>query len=268
MPLRLVLLFGILFLSSFPVLAADRGGNADGGSLTVQKAAPDFPSASDNQESEVSEVTPPERANRGDSTSNSTEAAVNKDLVHINPITGTGSVSGISYSPLTNEQRWQLYLNQNFKTTGAYLGMFASSIIDHVQDSPPEWGDGAAGYGKRLASRFGTNVIQGTVQAAGCAALGFDPRYVRSKSTGALSRTGHALLYTFVTLNNEGKPRPSVATLGSYYASGMMSVLWLPQRYTALGDGIRDGNRQVIYGGLFNVVQEFWPEVKRLFRRQ
>jgi hypothetical protein len=266
MPLRLVLFLGILFPLTPPLLAADGDGHAEDGTLRVQKAASDFPSTSQNQE-EALDVARPEEAIQGEPSSNSNEAAVNKNL-GINPITGTGSVSGISYSPLTNQQRWQLYLNQNFRTTGAYLGMFASSIIDHVQDSPPEWGDGAAGYGKRLASRFGTNVIQGTVQAAGCAALGFDPRYVRSKSTGALSRTGHALLYTFVTLNNEGKPRPSVATLGSYYASGMMSVLWLPQRYTALGDGIRDGNRLVIYGGLFNVVQEFWPEVKKLFRRQ
>jgi len=267
MRLRLVLFFGILFLLASPVLDKERGGNAEGGSLTVQKAASDSPSASQNQEAETLDVARTEEADQGELAASSNEAAVNKEL-GINPLTGTGSVSGISYSPLTNKQRWQLYLNQNFRTTGAYLGMFASSLIDHVQDSPPEWGDGAEGYGKRLASRFGTNVIQGTVQAAGCAALGFDPRYVRSKSTGTLSRTGHALLYTFVTLNNEGKPRPSVATLGSYYASGMMSVLWLPQRYTALGDGIRDGNRQVIYSGLFNVVQEFWPEVKRLFRRQ
>jgi hypothetical protein len=39
--------------------------------------------------------------------------------------------------------------------------------------------------------------------------------------------------------------------------------------YKALGDGVRDGNRQVILAGLVNQFQEFWPEIKRyVFRRR
>jgi len=68
------------------------------------------------------------------------------------------------------------------------------------------------------------------------------------------------LLFSLLTFNNDGKPRPAVATLGSYYASSMIATSWMPSRYTALGDGVRDGNRQVIMGSLANLVQEFWPE--------
>jgi hypothetical protein len=146
--------------------------------------------------------------------------------------------------------------------------MFLGSIIDQIGDQPPEWGQGMAGYGERLASRFGTGVVQGTLQASACALIRQDPRYVRSQSDSPWQRTGHALLFSLLTFNNDGKPRPAVATLGSYYASSMIATSWMPSRYTALGDGVRDGNRQVIMGSLANLVQEFWPEIRRVVGRK
>jgi len=186
----------------------------------------------------------------------------------INPITGVGAVSPANYQALTGEDRWRLYFKQNFTTVGAYLGMFMGSVLDQVQNQPPEWGKGISGYGQRLASRFGSGVIQGTIQASACAVIGQDPRYIRSGSEHAWPRAGHALLYSVLTYNNEGKTRLALATLGSYYGSSMIATSWLPSRYTPLGDGVRDGNRQVILAGFANLVQEFWPEIRRIVGRK
>jgi hypothetical protein len=188
--------------------------------------------------------------------------------VEINPITGVGTVSATNYQALTGEDRWRLYFKQNFTTVGAYLGMFMGSVLDQVGNQPPEWGKGISGYGERLASRFGSGVVQGTIQASACAVIGQDPRYIRSASEHTWSRAGHAFLYSVLTYNNEGKPRLAVATLGSYYSSSMIATSWLPSRYTPLGDGVRDGNRQVILAGLSNLVQEFWPEVRKIMGRK
>jgi hypothetical protein len=186
----------------------------------------------------------------------------------INPITGVGAVSPANYQALTGEDRWRLYFKQNFTTVGAYLGMFMGSVLDQVGNQPPEWGKGISGYGQRLVSRFGSGVIQGTIQASACAALGQDPRYIRSESEHAWLRIGHALLYSVLTYNKEGKTRLAAATLGSYYSSSMIATSWLPSRYTPLGDGIRDGNRQVILAGASNLIQEFWPEVRKIIGRK
>ncbi len=122
---------------------------------------------------------------------------------------------------------------------------------------------------ERLASRLGTGFIQAAVQSTGAAALGHDPRYISSADQSIPRRIGHAFLYSLFTYNNEGKRRPALANLSSYYASSMLATCWYPARYTALGDGVRDGNRQVIMAGLINQIQEFWPEIKKyVFRRR
>lgn len=185
----------------------------------------------------------------------------------VNPLTGLGMVSSVDYKPLNGHERWKLYYKQNFMSLGAATAVVVPAAMDHLYKQPPEWGSHNDALGKRLASRFGTAVIQGTTQAAACAALGQDPRYIRSASSGWLRRSGHAILFSVLTYNKEGKRRFALGTLGSYYASSMASTAWFPERYTALGDGVRDANRQIVLSMLVNQVQEFWPEIRRIFRR-
>ncbi len=187
-----------------------------------------------------------------------------KEATQVNAFTGIGTVSEKDYLPLTGKQRWQYYVTQNFWSVGAYFGPVLTSVIDQVSAEPPEWGGGMEGYGLRLASRVGSGIVGGTVQSAGCALLGQEPRYIQSTSPQVLHRVGHAFLFNFVTFNNEGKKRFAVPSLASYYVSAIATDLWLPERYTAMGDGIRDGNRGVILGVLLNQFQEFWPDIKRI----
>jgi len=191
-----------------------------------------------------------------------------KQAIQVNVITGLGNVRSDDYRSLTGKQRWQYYLNQNFISAGAFFGPILTSAIDQANAAPPEWGGGIGGYGRRLASRLGTGIVQGSAQSVGCALLGQEPRYIRSASPQVLSRIGHAFLFSLITYNNEGKIRFALPTVASYYVAGMTSNLWMPERYTALGDGVRDGNRQVILAGLVNQFQEFWPDIKRLFSRR
>lgn len=187
-----------------------------------------------------------------------------KENLRVNPITGTAASAGDSYKPLTREQRWKLFLDQNFTSPGAYIGVLAGALIDQGNRQPPEWGQGVKGYGIRFASRFGTNLVQGTIQSSLAAAMHLEVRYVRSTSTNHLHRIGHALALGVMNYNEEGKLRLNFPLLAGNYGSGMITTYWMPSRYTPLGDGVRDGNRQMILGGLFNIVQEYWPEIKRV----
>ncbi len=191
-----------------------------------------------------------------------------QDATGVNVFTGLGMVSAEHYKPLDRRGRWEYFLNQNFTSAGAYFGPVLSSVIDQAGGQPPEWGGGMSGYGRRLASRLGTGVIMGTVQSAGCAVLGQDPRYIRSADKSAPRRIVHAVAYSVVTYDNEGKRRPALATLGSYYAAAMLTDYWYPGRFSALGDGVRDGNRQVIMSALVNQFQEFWPEIRHYVLRR
>src|SRR5215475_15478125 len=189
------------------------------------------------------------------------------DPTKINIFTGIGHVSEDGYKPLTGKERWHLYLNQTLAPPQAYFGVLWSSLLDHIGNAPPEWGQGMAGYGLRLTSRFGTNVVQNSILAVGAATLHEEPRYISSSSKRFFHRSGHALLFTVVTYNNRSKIMPAVAGVGSIYAACMITTLWMPKRYTMLGDGVRDGNLQLAYSGMFNLVEEFWPEIKKVFKR-
>jgi len=168
-----------------------------------------------------------------------------------------------AYQPLTNQQRWDHYLQDTVLSPGLYfasLGVAAGSQLAH---DPPEWRQGFAGYSRRSASAFGVFTIQATVHQGAAAALGYDPRYRRCDCGGFWRRSGHAIKWSFLTRNASGQTRFDVPALAGAYGAGMLPIFWYPHRFNPLTDGVRIGNQEVgFYVGL-NVLREFAPEIKQ-----
>lgn len=189
----------------------------------------------------------------------------------INPVTGLTSVSPVDFQPLTLHERWDLYLKYSFWSEGAYFGPMATAlIVDQASDSPRQWGEGFAGYGRRGASRVATgNVVGNSIQHPLAGLLKEDVRYIESGQQGLGRRTWHAFVYTFVTFNSQGHPTPNIAFLTANYASTAISTRWLPGRRNVLSYTLSNGTEALELGVAFNVVQEFWPEIShKLFRRR
>jgi hypothetical protein len=129
-------------------------------------------------------------------------------------------------------------------------------------------GGGFGGYGRRLGSRLGGSLIQGTFQAPVAALLGEDTRYILSNRHTFKGRAGHALLYGFVTYNNQGHTTLNAANLGGYFAASAASTLWLPGERNVALYTLTDGSRQAGLGALVNLLQEFWPEIHRTVLRR
>jgi hypothetical protein len=181
----------------------------------------------------------------------------------VNPVTGLASASESGYSPLTADERWELYLKQNYASWGAYVGSFWSALVlDQGTGNPKEWGGGFPGYGRRVASRFGSAVIQGSFQAPVAALLHEDVRYITSNQHGFKRRARHAMLYSFLTYNNQGQPTPNIGNLGGYYAASAASTLWLPVHSNVATYALSDGSQQAGLSVLVNLLQEFWPEIR------
>jgi hypothetical protein len=181
----------------------------------------------------------------------------------VNPVTGLASASESGYSPLTADERWELYLKQNYASRGAYVGSFWSALVlDQGTGNPKEWGGGFPGYGRRVASRFGSAVIQGSFQAPVAALLHEDVRYITSNQHGFKRRARHAMLYSFLTYNNQGQPTPNIGNLGGYYAASAASTLWLPVHSNVATYALSDGSQQAGLSVLVNLLQEFWPEIR------
>ncbi|OYT69518.1 MAG: hypothetical protein CFK52_13545 [Chloracidobacterium sp. CP2_5A] len=186
----------------------------------------------------------------------------------VNFASGKGTVSEDDYRPLTGRERWQYYVRATYWSPGAVFGTAGPAIGAQIGNSPPEWGGGLKGYAQRLASEFGNNIITNSIQSGLAALIKHEPRYVRSAKKGFLKRAGHALAFVFVTYNDDGKVRPAIANLVADYGGAFAQIAWYPSRYTVRGDGVRLGNIALGFNLIANLINEFTPDIKRVFKRK
>jgi hypothetical protein len=204
------------------------------------------------------------------STPNASSTQKQPKKLSVNPVTGIVSASEANYEPLSGKERWKVYFKMNYASTGAYFGpVFTALVLDQATGSPAQWGGGFAGFGRRVASRVGSAIVQGTVQAPVAALLHEDVRYISSSQRGIKRRAWHAVKYSFLTYNEQGRPTLNVANLGSYYAAAAISTTWLPSHDNLATYTLSNATEQVGLSIPINLLQEFWPEIRRgVFRRQ
>jgi hypothetical protein len=167
---------------------------------------------------------------------------------------------------------WKGKLNFHANTTygplalaglGAYAG-FLQQI-----NSPKEWGQGASGYEKRLASGVGAAGIHGVLAFGLDTALHQDPRYYRAGGEGFWRRAGHAVRGTILTRTDSGGETFSTWRVGSAYGEEFLSNLWYPSRLDTPRLGFTQGTMRLGFDLAGNLGAEFWPDIKRgVFRRK
>ena len=189
--------------------------------------------------------------------------------LQVNWLYGAYVDKGVPLQPLSNHQRFQLFLRQSFLTPGVYVKTAFFSLSDQAQDHPPEWGDGFGGYAKRTASRYGQFVAQNALSAGGNALLGYEPRYDRCKCTGFWPRTGHALLRNFLTYDRTEKDmRPQIAMYAGAFGAGIIAGTWQPGSPGLLTKGYQGVVTQAAFGVCANWIGEFVPDIKRVLQKK
>jgi hypothetical protein len=163
----------------------------------------------------------------------------------------------LSYTRPTQKTKIHNYL---FDAFGPYpiVGAAFAAGINQAENTPPEWEQGAAGYGKRFASDFGIAAVTITTRYALAQAFREDTLYYRCDCKGVFPRLGHAMISTFTGRRGEDGHRAfSFSALVAPYAGTMTAVYaWYPGRYDAR-DAFRMGNYSLLayMGG--NVALEF-----------
>ena len=156
-------------------------------------------------------------------------------------------------------QKIKIY-NYLFDTFGPYpfVGAALAAGINQASNSPPEWKQGAAGYGRRFGSNFGIAAVTMTTRYALSAAFKQDSMYYRCECTGVGPRLKHAVFSTFIARRGaDGHRVFSIPALVAPYVGTMTAVYaWYPSRYDAK-DAFRLGNFNMLayVGG--NIALEF-----------
>lgn len=169
------------------------------------------------------------------------------------------------YVPLSDRERFVRWWQEDGGSSTLHLTAFIDATVTQATDTPPEWGRTAGGFLRRGASSYGNNIIQNTAHEGLAAAMGTDPRYFACNCGGFFRRSGHALEMTVLTYNRDGSKALDLPQLAGAYGGPMIATLWWPRHYTPLVQGVQFGHLQMGLIGSIHMLQEFSPELKRIF---
>jgi hypothetical protein len=152
----------------------------------------------------------------------------------------------LTYTPPTETTKVRNYA---FDAFGPYslAGAALAAGIGQAADRPPDWRQGAVGYGERFGSDFGIAAISTTTRYALAEAFREDTLYYRCDCKGVLPRARHAVTSTFTARRgDDGHREFSFPALIAPYAGVMAAVYgWYPRRYDAK-DAFRMGNYSLL----------------------
>ena len=159
---------------------------------------------------------------------------------------------------LTLGERFDIYRHailRPYSVVGPALG----AGIGQWEDEPPGWGQGGQGYGRRIASGMGRQLISETIRFGVAAADGEDPRYQRSNETGVWNRARYAIVETFTSRTSSGARIPAYSRFAGIYGAAFIANTWYPDNRATAGYALRRGSTALGSSVGFHLFEEFVP---------
>ena len=167
--------------------------------------------------------------------------------------------------PLTSGGKVQLALEDSFDPSAFLVaGFFAGTAM--AQDQYHAFGQGAKGFAKYYGGAFADQAV-GNFMTEGLmpSVLHQDPRYFNKGKGGFWKRTGYAISREFVTRNDEGRNVFNTSEiLGNGIAAGIANAYYPAADRTA-GKTLNKWGQQLYLDTAFNVMKEFWPDIRHKF---
>jgi hypothetical protein len=170
--------------------------------------------------------------------------------------------------PLTTGQKFKVVARSSFDYVEfPWYGFLAG--ISQAENSEPGYGQGAEGYGKRYGAAFADGTIENFLTSAILPSiLRQDPRYFQNGKGGFWHRTGYAMSRIFITRTDSGNNQFNYSEIvGSAMAAGISTYSYHPHSDQNLSNTASVWGTQVGYDALTLVVKEFWPDIRRKFRK-
>ncbi len=166
------------------------------------------------------------------------------------------------YVPPTGRERLHDYLFDAFGPVSFLRASFSAATLQ-ATNSPPEWEQGAAGFGRRFGSEYGIAVAEKTSSYSLGAILREDTRFYRCGCQGFYPRLRHALVSTLTARKeSDGHRVFSIPAIVAPYAGSFTALSWYPARYGPK-DAFRAGNYGLAANFGENVAREFFRFLSR-----
>jgi len=166
--------------------------------------------------------------------------------------------------PLTSGQKFKVVARTTFDPVeGVYVAFISG--IGQATNSEPGFGQGAAGYGKRLGATFADNAIENFMTGAILPSLLHqDPRYYQLGEGGGFHRAGYAISRIFITRSDSGHKQFNFSeVMGSAISAGISTYAYHPAGDRNVANATSVWGTQVGWDTMTTVVREFWPDIRR-----
>jgi hypothetical protein len=194
------------------------------------------------------------------------QAPPDKRVFGVLPNYRTANDTGI-YTPITVKQKFIIGSKDSFDYP---LVLLAGALagLGQLTGQNQSFGQGMAGYGRRLGTAYGDQAIGNMMtEAIFPSFLREDPRYFRRAEGTKWSRTAYALTRIFVTRTDSGGRRFNFSEVLGNATGVAISNLYYPDNRTASENAFKLGE-QLGTDAISQVLKEFWPDIKRkLFQR-
>jgi hypothetical protein len=166
-------------------------------------------------------------------------------------------------APLSAGQKFRLAFRSSVDPF-TFVAAAADAGISQAEDDFPEYGQGAAGYGKRFGASYADS-FDGNLwgNAIFPALLHEDPRYYRRGTGTFMRRLLYATSTTVWTRNDDGTWGPNYANVAGNIVAGGISNLYYPQSDRGVGLTFERAFTVTAEGALGAIGVEFWPDISR-----
>lgn len=165
--------------------------------------------------------------------------------------------------PTTTKEKFKLALLDSFDYS-AFIEVGILAGLGQIENSEPEFHQGAAGYARYYWHSFADNLDGDLwVEAIIPTVTREDPRYYTLGHGGFFKRTYYSVSRLVITRDNNGNPTPNFSeVVGNGIAAGISETYYPSSEMSWTKTG-QHWITQIAIDGLSNVVKEFWPEVNQ-----
>ena len=186
---------------------------------------------------------------------------------HFDPTEAPVTEKSKTIAPFTTSDRVRFYYQTTFTPfalTGPVLG---AAVTQWTTRNPPEWGEGFPGFGRRLTSGFGRQVIANTIGFGVGAIAHEDPRHYPTGQHGLWKRGLYAARESVISRKDTtGAPMPAYSRIVGGYAAAFVSNAWYPAPFSNVHDALWRGSTALASDVVWQEFKEFWPDVRRRLR--
>ena len=191
----------------------------------------------------------------------SQQEPIDKRIFGVLPNYRTANESAV-YTPISTEHKFVIGLKDSFDYP-LFLVAAALAGIGQLSNQNPSFGQGAAGYGRRLGTGFADQAIGNMMtESIFPSMLHEDPRYFRRGYGSVGSRIWYAATRVFVTKTDAGGTRFNFSEVLGNATGVAISNAYYPDQRNAADNAWKLGE-QIAIDASSQVLKEFWPDVKR-----